>query len=35
MKYIFVTGGVVGSLYPDWQAARGELKQRAASLPIL
>ena len=26
---------VVGSLYPDWQAARGELKQRATSLPIL
>ncbi|OHC61746.1 MAG: hypothetical protein A3H93_10290 [Rhodocyclales bacterium RIFCSPLOWO2_02_FULL_63_24] len=26
---------VVGSLYPEWKAARGELKQRAASLPIL
>jgi predicted metal-dependent hydrolase len=26
---------VVASIYPDWQAARGELKQRAASLPIL
>ena len=26
---------VVDSLYPDWQTARGELKQRAASLPIL
>jgi len=26
---------VVGSIYPDWQAARSELKQRAASLPIL
>jgi predicted metal-dependent hydrolase len=26
---------VVGSLYPDWKAARGELKQRATSLPIL
>jgi predicted metal-dependent hydrolase len=26
---------VVGSLYPDWKAARSELKQRATSLPIL
>lgn len=26
---------VVGSLYPDWKAARTELKQRATSLPIL
>ena len=26
---------VVGSMYPDWKAARGELKQRATSLPIL
>ena len=26
---------VVGSLYPEWQAARDELKQRATSLPIL
>jgi predicted metal-dependent hydrolase len=26
---------VVGSLYPEWKAARSELKQRAASLPIL
>jgi len=26
---------VVTSLYPDWKAARGELKQRATSLPIL
>lgn len=26
---------VVGSLYPDWKAARNELKQRATSLPIL
>ena len=26
---------VVGSLYPEWKAARTELKQRAASLPIL
>lgn len=26
---------VVGSIYPDWQAARSELKQRATSLPIL
>jgi len=26
---------VVGSVYPDWQAARSELKQRATSLPIL
>jgi predicted metal-dependent hydrolase len=26
---------VVDSIYPDWRAARGELKQRAASLPIL
>ena len=26
---------VVSSLYPEWKAARTELKQRAASLPIL
>ena len=26
---------VVGSLYPEWKAARTELKQRATSLPIL
>jgi predicted metal-dependent hydrolase len=26
---------VVNSLYPDWKAAQSELKQRAASLPIL
>ncbi|MCK9380035.1 MAG: M48 family metallopeptidase [Sulfuritalea sp.] len=26
---------VVSSLYPDWKAARNELKQRAPSLPIL
>jgi hypothetical protein len=26
---------VVESLYPDWKAVRGELKQRATSLPIL
>ena len=26
---------VVGSLYPEWKAARSELKQRATSLPIL
>ena len=26
---------VVGSVYPDWKAARAELKQRATSLPIL
>ena len=26
---------LVGSLYPDWKAARGELKQRATSLPML
>jgi predicted metal-dependent hydrolase len=26
---------VVSSLYPDWKAARSELKQRATSLPIL
>ena len=26
---------VVGALYPDWKAARSELKQRATSLPIL
>ena len=26
---------VVGSIYPDWKAARSELKQRATSLPIL
>lgn len=26
---------VVSSLYPDWKAARSELKQRAPSLPIL
>ena len=26
---------VVGSVYPDWKAARAELKRRAASLPIL
>jgi predicted metal-dependent hydrolase len=26
---------VVGSLYPDWKAARSELKRRATSLPIL
>jgi predicted metal-dependent hydrolase len=26
---------VVGSLYPDWRAARAELKQRAAEIPIL
>jgi len=26
---------VVTSLYPEWKAARSELKQRAASLPIL
>lgn len=26
---------MVGSVYPDWKAARGELRQRAASLPIL
>jgi hypothetical protein len=26
---------VVESLYPDWKTVRGELKQRAASLPIL
>lgn len=26
---------VVDSLYPDWKAARHELKQRASSLPIL
>jgi predicted metal-dependent hydrolase len=26
---------VVGTLYPDWQAARNELKVRATSIPIL
>ena len=26
---------VVGSIYPDWKAARGELRLRATSLPIL
>lgn len=26
---------VVGTLYPDWQAARRELKARAASIPLL
>jgi predicted metal-dependent hydrolase len=26
---------VVEGLYPDWQAARGELKQRGAALPLL
>ncbi|MCF8149926.1 MAG: M48 family metallopeptidase [Burkholderiaceae bacterium] len=26
---------VVNSIYPDWKAARGELKQRTTSLPIL
>jgi predicted metal-dependent hydrolase len=26
---------VVSSLYPEWKAARAELKQRATSLPIL
>ncbi len=26
---------VVGRIYPDWRAARAELKQRAAEIPIL
>ena len=26
---------VVGSIYPDWKAARAELKQRATGLPVL
>jgi predicted metal-dependent hydrolase len=26
---------VVSSVYPEWKAARAELKQRATSMPIL